>query len=126
MIKSNILKDIPYPDEFTDDDKLQYDRLYAEAKLIHADVEKENPFIIHIAIIAHIRAKNGMAVDFTNEELEQVKNSYKLKSKIIECKEDDNSYIYDKENNPIYFPAKLTISAEGENNSNIILESGKE
>lgn len=122
MIKSNILKEVAYPDEFTDEDKVEYDTLYAQAKLIHSQIERENPYIIHISIIAHIRAKNGMGVDFTNEELEAVKNSYKLKSKVIECDAPKDSYLYDKENNPIYFPAKLTISSD-ENNSNIILES---
>lgn len=122
MIKSNILKDTPYPDGFTDDDKIEYDTLYAQAKLIHAQIEAENPFIIHTAIIGHIRAKKGMAVEFTNEELEAVKNSYKLKSKVVECDAPKDSYLYDEENNPIYFPAKLTISSD-ENNSNIILES---
>lgn len=122
MIKSNILKEVPYPSEFTDDDKLEYDTLYAQAKLIHAKIESENPFIIHTAIIAHIRAKNGMGVEFTNEELEAVKNSYKLESKEVKCDAPKDSYIYDEENNPIYFPAKLTISSD-ENNSNIILES---
>lgn len=122
MIKSNILKSVPYPDGFTDEDKIEYDTLYAQAKLIHAEVEKENPFIIHTAIIGHIRTKKGMAEPFTDEELEAVKNSYKLESKVIECKEDENSYIYDKENNPMYFPARVEITCE-ENNSKVILES---
>jgi hypothetical protein len=124
MIKSNILKEIPYPDEFTDEDKLDYDTLYAQAKIIHTEVEKDNPFIIHVAIITHIRAKKGMAVDFTNEELEEIKNSYKLKSKVIECDVPEDHYIYDKENNPMYYPSKLIISTdEDDKKPNIILES---
>jgi len=124
MIKSNIIKSVPYPDEFTEEDKINYDTLYAQAKIIHSDVEKENPFIIHTAIIAHIRALNGHAVDFTNEELEAVKNSYKLPSKVVECNEPENSYIYDKENNPIYFPAKIEISCdEDDKKPKVILES---
>jgi len=123
MIKSNILKTIPYPDEFTEDDKIEYDKLYAQAKLIHTDVERDNPYIIHIAIIAHIRAKNGMGVEFTDEELMDVKNSYKLKSKVVECDAPEEHYIYDKENNPMYFPSKVTISSDDENKPNIILDS---
>jgi len=124
MIKSNILKEVPYPDEFTDEDKLEYDTLYAQCKIIHTDVEKENPFIIHTAIIAHIRSKKGMAVEFTDEELEEIKNSYKLKSKVIECDVPEDHYIYDKENNPMYYPAKLIISADDDDKKpNIILES---
>jgi len=124
MIKSNIIKSVPYPDEFTEEDKIKYDMLYAQARLIHPDVEKENPFIIHIAIIAHIRTLNGHDMDFTNEELEAVKNSYNLASKVIECNEPYDSYIYDKENNPIYFPAKIEISCdEDDKKPKVILES---
>lgn len=123
MIKSNILKTIPYPDEFTEEDKIEYDRLYAEAKLIHADVEKENPYIIYISIIAHIRAKKGMATEFTDEELMAVKNSYKLKSKVVECDAPEDHYIYDKDNNPMYFPSKITISSDDDKKPNLILES---
>ena len=123
MIKSNIIKNVPYPDEFTDEDKLQYDLLYAQAKIIHPDVEKENPFIIHISIIAHIRSQKGMAHEFTDEELENVKNSYKLNSNNFKCNEADDHYIYDKEKNPIFFPAKLTISSDDDKKSTVILES---
>jgi len=123
MIKSNILKTIPYPDEFTEEDKIEYDRLYADAKLIHSDVEKENPYIIYISIIAHIRAKKGMAVEFTDEELMAVKNSYKLKSNVVECDAPKDHYIYDKENNPMYFPATVTISSDDDKKPNLILES---
>lgn len=122
MIKSNILKQVPYPDEFTELDKIEYDKLYAQAKIIHSEIEKENPFIIHTAIIGYIRANKGMAQPYTDEELEQVKNSYKLESKVIKCELPEDHYIYDKENNPIYFPATITIS-DDKNNSNIILES---
>jgi len=123
MIKSNIVKSIPYPDEFTDKDKLEYDLLYAQAKIIHPDVEKENPFIIHISVIAHIRSKNGMACEFTDEELEEVKNSYKLNTKNFECNVPEDHYIYDKENNPMFFPAKLTISTDDDKKPTVILES---
>jgi hypothetical protein len=123
MIKSNILKTVPYPDEFTEEDKTEYDQLYAQAKLIHPEVEKENPYIIYISIIAHIRAKKGMAAEFTDEELIAVKNSYKLASKVIECDAPEDHYIYDKENNPMYFPATVTISSDDDKKPNIILDS---
>jgi hypothetical protein len=116
MIKSNILKEVPYPSEFCEEEKLEYDRLYAEAKIIHADVERENPFIIHFSIVMHIRAKRpgseGFEEIISNEELEQIKESYKLKSTVIECKEDENHYIYDQSHNPIYWPATVTISSD--------------
>jgi len=121
MIKSNILKEVPYPDDFTDEDKLEYDTLHAQAQVIHKKVAEEEPFIIHTAIIGHIRAKKGMEQPYTNEELQAVKDSYQLKSKIIECNKDEvDPYLYDKENNPIYFPSKLIISCD-ENNSNVVI-----
>ena len=122
MIKSNIIKNVPYPDGFTEDDKIEYDTLYAQAKIIHSKIEEENPFIIHTAIIGYIRGKKGEGVEFTNEELEEVKKSYELKSKEFKCDVPDDHYIYDKEKNPMFFPAKLIIS-DDENNSNIIIES---
>ena len=121
MIKSNILKTVAYPDEFTEEDKLEYDTLYAQAKIIHANVEKENPFIIHLAIIGHIRSKKGMAQPYSNEDLQNLKDSYKLTSKTIECDSNAEPYLYDTEKNPIFFPATITISADGIN-SNVVLE----
>jgi hypothetical protein len=114
MIKSNILKNHVYPDDFSEDEKLEYDTLYAEAKIIHADVERENSFIVHFSIVMHIRAKRPGAkeIPISNEELEQIKNSYKLKSTVIECKEDENHYIYDYDHNPIYAPCTITISSD--------------
>lgn len=123
MIKSNIIKSVPYPDEFSDEDKLQYDLLYSQAKIIHPDVEKENPFIIHISIIAYIRGQKGMACDFTDEELEEVKNSYKLNTNNFECNVADDHYIYDKEKNPIFFPSTLTISSDDIKKPSVIIES---
>lgn len=129
MLRSSQLKTVPYPDEFTEQDKANYDVLYAQAKLIHADVERDNPFIIHMAIIAHIRQLNGFSAEFTDEELEAVKASYKDYSdpaaKVVECKETEDHYIYDKENNPIYFPATLTINSD-ESDKQVILESASE
>jgi len=114
MIKSNILKQVPYPDDFSEDEKLEYDTLYAQAKIIHSDVERENPFIIYFSIVIHIRAKRPGAEEFpiSNEELEQIKESYKLKSTVIECKENTDHYIYDYDHNPIYAPCTVTISSD--------------
>lgn len=112
MIKSNILKEVPYPDEFSEEDKIEYDKLYAEAKIIHSDIEQETPFIIHTAIIAHIRIKNGYGEPYTNEELEAVKKQYELKSRVFETVLPEDDFAYDKENNPIYFPSTLTITSD--------------
>ena len=125
MIKSNTLKNHTYPEEFNDDDKAEYDLLYSQAKLIHSEIEKENPFIIHMAIIAHIRSKNGKTVDFTDEEFEEIRNSYKEyktpEDKLIKTEIPENHYVYDKENNPMYFPSKLEITCD-EKNCSVILD----
>lgn len=129
MLRSNQLKTIPYPEEFNDTDKANYDTLYAQAKLIHPDVERDNPFIIHMSIIAHIRQLNGFSADFTDEELSAVRDSYKDYSnpanKQVECKEAEDHYIYDKENNPMYYPATLTINSD-ESDKQVLLESVSE
>jgi hypothetical protein len=126
MLRSNILKTVPYPDEFTEEDKVNYNVLYAQAKLIHADVERDNPFIIHTAIISHIRQLKGMSADFTDEELQTVRASYNdysdPASKIVKCEEAEDHYIYDKEKNPIYFPTTLTIESD-ESDKKVVLDS---
>jgi len=126
MLRSNILKTTPYPEEFTEIDKSNYDVLYAQAKVIHPEIERDNPFIIHMAIIAHIRQLNGMSADFTEEELEAVRASYNdysdPASKIVTCEEAPDHYIYDKQTNPIYFPSTLTITSD-ENDKQVVLDS---
>ena len=122
MIKSNILRDVPYPSEFTEDDKLLYDKLYAESKLIHPQIERDTPYIIHFAIIGHIRALKGNLVPLSDEELETMKELYKLTATEFKCEESPDSYLYDKENNPMYFPATLTIS-DDINSSNIVIKT---
>jgi len=122
MIKSNVLKEVPYPDEFDDNDKLEYDNLYSMAKVLHKEIEEKEPFIIHTAIIGHIRAKKGMAEPFTNEELQAVKDSYVLKSKVFECKGDEDPYLYDKDKNPMFFPSKLIVSSDENNSPQLIIE----
>jgi hypothetical protein len=125
MIKSNTLKTPVYPEEFTEEDKAEYDLLYSQSKLIHPDIENENPFIIHMSVIAHIRSKNGKVVDFTDEELEEIRKSYKEYNtpddKLIKTEIPEDHYVYDKENNPMYFPSKLEISCD-EKNCKVILE----
>jgi len=122
MIKSNVLKETVYPDGFTDEDKAEFDILYAQANLIHADIAKDNPYIIYISVVAYIRSKKGLTDTFTDEQLLKIKESYKLESKIIECKEPADSYLYDKDNNPIYFPSKLEITCD-EKKDKVILEA---
>lgn len=104
MIKSNVLKDVPYPEEFNDDDKEEYNRLFSEAKLLHEDVFQSEPWILHLAIIAHIRTKKGMVYPITDDELMALKDKYSLKVKEVKCEGNEIDYLYDKEKNPMFFP----------------------
>lgn len=104
MIKSNILKEVPYPTDFSEEDKLEYDRLDAEAKVIHGDIYQNEHWLIHTAIIAYIRAKNGNSVPVSDEELMALKDKYTLTAKEIKCNGDEIPFLYDKENNPIFKP----------------------
>jgi hypothetical protein len=47
-----------------------------------------------------------------DKDVSKEEESYKLKSTVIECKEDENHYIYDQSHNPIYWPATVTISSD--------------
>lgn len=105
-IKSNDLKDIPYPDDFTEDDKLEYMRLLNIAKVEHEDVFINNKWIIHYGIIMHIRKEKGFVCPFNDEELERIVERYRTASwtedKEIKCNGDEIPYLYDKDNNPIF------------------------
>jgi len=119
MIKSNILKSKNhiYPPEFTDEDKLEYDRLFADAEKLHADVCITEPWIVRLAIIGHIRANKGLKEPYTNEELEAMKNNYKLTTREFNCDSSNLPYLYDKANNPMFFSNDELL------NSNIIVDN---
>lgn len=101
-IKSNELKEIPFPDEFNDDDKLEYETLLNESKVIHPDIYNNERWIIHYAIIMYIRSKNGFKNPYTDEELQKIIDNYKVNVKEVKCSGDELPYLYDKENNPIF------------------------
>lgn len=105
-IKSNQLKDIPFPDDFTDDDKDEYLRLLNLAKIEHADVYQKEKWVIHYAIIMYIRKEKGLEMPFTDEEFKVIVNKYEnpdwKENKEVVCKGDEIPFLYDKENNPIF------------------------
>jgi hypothetical protein len=122
MLKSQQLKEVPYPSDFSDIEKIEYDNLYAQAKILHSEVERTDSFIIHFSILMHIRSRRA---DFDNtpisdEELEQLRNSYKLTTKEFTTEIPPDHYCYDKENNPIYFPSTVTIT---DGTSNVVISS---
>lgn len=105
-IKSNQLKDIPFPDDFTDDDKDEYLRLLNLAKIEHADVYETEKWIIHYGIIMYIRKEKGLAIPFTDEEFKAIVDKYEhpdwKENKEVVCNGNEIAYLYDKENNPIF------------------------
>lgn len=125
MIKSNQFKknEELYPTEFTDEDKSQFDLLFEQAKVIHSEVFNTDPWIIRLAIIAHIRINKGMAEPYTNEELEDLKNKYTLKNREFITNSNDHPYLYDTVNNPIFKPDSYFYE---EVNSNMVTTSNLE
>lgn len=101
-IKSNDFKDIPFPSDFNDDDKDEYMKLLNLAKLEHSDVFESERWIIHYSIIMYIRKQKGLEEPYSEEELKEIISKYEIKVKEVVCKGDENPYLYDKENNPIF------------------------
>lgn len=130
MIKSNEFKktDELYPEDFTDEDKEKFDELWEQAKVIHSEVFKNDPWIIRLAIIGYIRANKGMAEPFTNEDLINLKDQYKLESREFTTETSNNPYLYDKENNPIFKPDSYffeEVSSNVVTTSNVDLTANK-
>jgi len=125
MLKSNQFKktDEIYPEEFNDDDKLKFDELWEQAKIIHSEVYNTDPWIIRLAIIGYIRAGKGMAEPFSNEDLEHLKSQYRLDKREFTTDVSDNDYLYDKDNNPIFKPDSYFFE---EVNSNVVSTSNLE
>ena len=101
-IKSNELKDIPFPNDFNDEDKLEYEKLLNESKVIHPDIYNNERWIIHYGIIMFIRTKKGIQTPYSDEELQKIIDNYKINVKEVKCNGDELPYLYDKENNPIF------------------------
>lgn len=105
-IKSNQLKDIPFPEDFTDEDKENYMNLFNVAKVEHADIYEKEKWIIHYGIIMYIKSEKGQKEPFTNEELKKIAEKFQnadwVKNKEVKCNGDENSYLYDKDNNPMF------------------------
>lgn len=105
-IKSNDFRDIPFPSDFTDEDKDEYMRLLNLSKFEHADVYEKEKWIIHYAIIMHIRKENGKEVQFTEDELKEIVSKFEnaewRNTKEVICTGKEDPYLYDKENNPIF------------------------
>mgnify|MGYP003335131606 CR=1 FL=1 len=77
------------PDYWTEDDKLDYQMLTADAKKYFPKMED---FIIHIGVMAYINdVKKGMRVPATEEQVKETMKKYDNESTIIYTPYDINS-----------------------------------
>lgn len=102
MIKSNELKQMPIPEDFTDEDKQEYERLLNLSKFEHPDIYEKEKWIIHFGVIMYIRKQKGLEQAYTEEEFNEIMNRYKLEEKEVKFDSSNYPYLYDKENNPIF------------------------
>jgi hypothetical protein len=101
-LPSQVLKKTIYPEDFTEDEKMQFDHLDVESRLYHGDIYKKDKWLIHLAIIAYIRKQrngNGDDIILKDDELAEMKAQYKLKSLVFET--DVPEFLQDK-NHEIY------------------------
>ena len=75
MLPSQQMNTDVYPDFFTEDDKVNFDILIAEAKRIFPKYEE---WMIKIAVTAYIYQEKGLTVSKSQEEIEELKNKYDL------------------------------------------------
>lgn len=73
MSKSQAYKEDIYPEDFDDDDKLNFDTLLAQALTIYPNIEI---WIMKLAIIAHINKEKGKGVPLDREEAEKLRERY--------------------------------------------------
>lgn len=81
------------PDYWTEDDKLDYQMLTADAKKYFPKMED---FVIHIGVMAYINdVKKGMRVPATEEQVKETMKKYDNESTIIYTPYDSNFYEYE-------------------------------
>ena len=73
MAKSQAFKEDIYPEDFSDDDKSNFDVLLAQALNIYPNIEI---WIMKLAIIAHINKEKGKGVPLDREEAEKLRERY--------------------------------------------------
>jgi len=98
MLPSQVLKKQIYPEDFSEDEKLEFDRLDVESKIYHADIYKRDRWLIHLAIIGYIRKqRNGGDDDviLNDDEIAEMKEKYKLKCRVFNT--DIPEFLQDKD-----------------------------
>ncbi len=84
--------EITLPDDWDNDDKLEYKILCADSKKYFPKTED---FIIHISVIAYINEKKGKRIPATEEQIKETMSRYDNETKIIYTPYDSNFYEYE-------------------------------
>ena len=90
MISQRFEKEV-YPDNFNEDDIIEFDILLAQSKIIYPKIED---WMLKIAIIGHIyEEKKGIKIEKNSEELEELEKIYKgEQGEIIQTPYDEEFY----------------------------------
>jgi hypothetical protein len=64
-----------YPPSFDDDDKIRFDILVAQSKLLYPHLENDE-WLIKLAVIHHINQERGRNMDISSEEIKKIKEQY--------------------------------------------------
>lgn len=78
------------PEDFTEDERYQYEVLTAESKRIYSYIDD---FSIHLAVIAYINEMKGKKREYTDEELKETINRYDNKTMIYQSPNDEDYYL---------------------------------
>ena len=73
MAKSQTYKEDIYPNNFSDDDKINFDNLLSQAISIYPNIEV---WVMKIAIVAHINKENNRGIPLDKEESFKLKEQY--------------------------------------------------
>jgi hypothetical protein len=94
-----------YPDEFTEDDKLEFDMLLVQAKNLFPQLQNDE-WLVKKAIIAFMkREKVGNTEPPTDEEIEKIRNSYTTETVFYTPQNESNTVSLDIDN-LVYNPNK--------------------
>jgi len=76
MLNSQKYKKEVYPDDFTDDDKLEFDLLFEQSKIMFPKLAGED-WLVRAGVIAYMRKnKTGDVEPPSDEEIAKLKNQY--------------------------------------------------
>jgi len=99
------------PDNFTEEDKINYEIYIEEAKRYFKNIDE---YIIHIGVISYINEQKGLGRECTDEEVKQCMDKYDLTKTniVIETPLDENFKIEDTLKPIIYTETISTSNLE--------------